>query len=118
MPRDLKEQRTLHPNVRRALAFMREHLADPITLLDVAREAGLSRFHFCRLFHHETGAPFRAYLHDLRISRAKALLADPYLTITEVAQAVGFNDLSHFDRTFRRVVGQSPTEYRATIRCA
>lgn len=110
--------RALHPNIGRALAFMREHFAEAITLTDVAQAARLSRFHFCRLFHTQTGVPFHDYLHELRVNRAKALLADRYMTITEVAYAVGFNDLSHFDRTFRRIVGRSPTEYRTSMRCA
>ena len=108
----------IHPNVCRGLAFMREHFAEAITLTDVAREAGLSRFHFCRLFHHETGVPFRDYLHDLRVTRAKALLADRYLRVTEIAYSVGFNDLSNFHRTFRRVVGRSPGEYRRSLQSA
>lgn len=84
----------------------------------VAREAALSRFHFCRLFRRETGIAFHDYVHELRVRYAKALLADRQLTVTEVAYRVGFNDLSHFDRTFRRLVGASPTEYRASLRCA
>jgi YesN/AraC family two-component response regulator len=110
--------RVVHPNVEKALIFLREHLAEPITLNDVAREAGLSRFHFCRLFHHETGVPFHDYLHELRITQAEVLLADHHLTVTEVAYTVGFNDLSHFDRTFHRMLGRSPTEYRRSMRSA
>src|SRR5919106_4937739 len=112
------DARALHPNIHRALVFMQKHFAQPITLTDVAREAGLSRFHFCRLFHKETGVPFRDYLHDLRVTRAKALLADRYLRVTEIAYSVGFNDLSNFHRTFRRVVGRSPGEYRRSLQSA
>jgi YesN/AraC family two-component response regulator len=101
-----------HPNIHKGLTFMRQNFAEAITLSDVAREAGLSRFHFCRLFHHETRVPFHEYLHQLRITQAKALLADRYLRVSEIAYAVGFGDLSHFDRTFRRIVGYSPTQYR------
>jgi YesN/AraC family two-component response regulator len=107
--------RTVHPSVRRGLAFMQEHFADPITLADVARAACLSRFHFCRLFHHETGMPLHEYLHDLRVTKAKLLLRDHGLRISEVAFTVGFNDLSHFDRTFRRLVGRSPSQYRRSL---
>lgn len=107
--------RAVHPNIHKGLAFMREHFAEAITLTDVAREAGLSRFHFCRLFHHETGVPFHEHLHDLRVTQAKALLANRYRRVSEVAYAVGFNDLSHFDRTFRRIVGYSPSEYRRSM---
>jgi YesN/AraC family two-component response regulator len=108
----------VHPNVRRALVFINEHFAEKITLADVAREAGLSRFHFCRLFHREIGVPFHDHLHDVRLRRAKTLLTDRYLRISEIAYSVGFNDLSHFDRTFRKVVGCSPSEFRASLECA
>ena len=107
-----------HPNIRRALSYIAEHFTEPITLADVARAARLSRFHFCRLFHQETTMPFHDYVQELRVTRAKALLADRYLRVSEIAYAVGFNDLSHFDRTFRKVVGCSPTSYRTSLRCA
>jgi two-component system response regulator YesN len=107
-----------HPSIRRALAFMGDHFAETISLADAARAAGLSRFHFCRLFHDETGLPFHEYLHRLRVNRAQVLLADQYLRVSEIAYAVGFNDLSHFDRTFRKLVGHSPREYRTSLRCA
>jgi YesN/AraC family two-component response regulator len=111
--------RAIHPNIQRALTFMRKHFARALTLTDVAREAGLSRFHFCRLFHHETGVPFHEYLHAVRVTQAKELLAaDRYVRVSEVAYAVGFNDLSHFDRTFRKMVGYSPSQYRKSLRCA
>lgn len=112
------ETRCVHPNVRRALAFMREHFTEEITLDDVARAARVSRFHFCRLFHREIGVTFHDYLHELRVSRAKTLLVDRHLTVSEAAYTVGFNDLSHFDRTFRKIVGSSPTEYRRSLRPA
>lgn len=105
----------VHPNVRRAMIFMREHFTEDITLADVAGAAALSKFHFSRLFHQETGLPLHEYLHELRVSRAKALLGNPHLRITEVAYAIGFNDLSHFDRVFSRIVGQSPSEYRRSL---
>jgi len=110
--------RPVHPNIRRALMFINDHFAERITLADVAREAALSRFHFCRLFHGEIGVPFHKYLRDVRVRRAKSCLADSYLRVSEIAYAVGFNDLSHFDRTFRKVVGRSPSEYRASVQCA
>jgi two-component system, response regulator YesN len=105
----------VHPNVRRAIIFMRENFTEDITLADVARAAALSKFHFSRLFHQETGLPLHEYLHELRVSRAKALLGNRHLRITEVAYAIGFNDLSHFDRVFSRIVGQSPSEYRRSL---
>lgn len=107
-----------HPNIQRAVVFISEHFAEPITLADVAREAGLSRFHFCRLFHQEIGVPFHEHVNELRVRRAKALLVHRQLRVSDVAYAVGFNDLSHFDRTFRKRVGRSPSEYRASLQSA
>ncbi|HEV8143210.1 MAG TPA: response regulator transcription factor [Methylomirabilota bacterium] len=103
------------PRIRRALAFLRTRFAEGVTLAAVAATAGLSRFHFCRLFHRNTGRGFRAYVHELRIAHAKRLLADGDVPVTRVAYAVGFKDVSHFDKAFRKIVGHSPTQYRASL---
>lgn len=101
-----------HRGIGRALTFVNDHLTEPMSLSHVAEEARLSRFHFCRLFRRLVGISFREYVHALRIDRAKILLADQGQTVTEVAYRTGFNDLSHFDKVFNRVVGVSPTAYR------
>lgn len=105
----------LHPAMYRAVAFVGEHFTEAMSLEEVASMAALSKFHFCRVFRRETGLSFRDYLRDLRIARAKALLANPKLTVTEIAYTVGFNDLSHFHRVFSKVVGASPTNYRKSL---
>ena len=107
--------RAVHQGIARALAFAGKHFTESITLSEMAREASLSKFHFCRLFHREMGFSFRECLQGLRVRRARALLADPGLSVTEVAYAAGFNDLSHFDKVFRRIVGVPPSEYRKSI---
>lgn len=106
--------RAVHQGIARALTFARQHFTEPIALSEIAREASLSKFHFCRLFHREMGVSFREYLQGLRVRRARALLAEQGLSVTEVAYAAGFNDLSHFDKVFRRIVGVPPSEYRKT----
>ena len=108
--------RAIHRGIDRALAFVCGHFTEAITLSEVAREASLSKFYFCRLFHREMGLSFREYLQGLRVRRAGTLLADPRLSVTEVAYAVGFNDLSHFIKVFRKIVGIPPSEYRKAIR--
>jgi YesN/AraC family two-component response regulator len=112
------EAEAMHEGIRRALAFIREHFSEHLTLSQVAGEARLSKFHFCRLFQQQAGYPFRRYLQEVRIDRAKALLGSGQLTVTEVAYETGFNDLSHFDRVFSRIVGVSPTGYRRAVRAA
>jgi YesN/AraC family two-component response regulator len=107
--------RAVHPSIARAVTYAGEHFTESITLSEIAREAFLSKFHFCRLFHREMGFSFREYLQGLKIRRAKALLADPSLSVTEVAYAAGFNDLSNFDKVFRKIVGVPPSAYRRTI---
>lgn len=112
----LEPPRALHRGVRQALDFVSAHFTEAITLSQVAREASLTKFHFCRLFHQQTGRSFREYLQAMRVRQAVALLGDPGLTVTEIAYAVGFNDLSHFDKVFRRIAGVPPSEYRRAIR--
>ena len=115
-PRTGRQPRPLHPGIHRAIAFVEMHFCEQITLADVARSAFLSKFHFSRAFHQETGRSFRDYLRGLRIARAKTLLADTRLSVTEIAFAVGFNDLSHFDKVFSGVVDVTPTGYRDSRR--
>ena len=104
-----------HSGICRALEFVKAHFTEAMTLSQIAAEAGLSKFHFCRLFRRHAGVPFREYVRGLRIDEAKVLLADRRLTVTEVAYATGFNDLSHFDNVFHNMAGLSPTAYRKAI---
>ncbi len=104
--------RARHRGIARALEYAREHCTEFMTLPQVAREASMSKFHFCRVFHREMGVSFKQYLQELRVRRAQALLADPNLSVTEVAYAAGFNDLSTFDKVFRKIAGVAPRAYR------
>jgi YesN/AraC family two-component response regulator len=111
-----------HPNGRpisretsleRALAYIDGHLDAPLTLDGVSREAGMSKFHFCRHFKSFTGLTFREYLARRRIGRATDLLRrDPERSVTETYLDLGFKDLSHFGRVFRKLIGQSPSLFR------
>jgi two-component system response regulator YesN len=107
--------RLRHPAVVRAVEFAEGHYCEDITLDLVARRAALSKFHLCRLFRQETGSGFREFLRRVRIAQAKILLASTRSTVTEVAHAVGFNDLAHFDKVFARSVGVTPTDYRKSL---
>lgn len=113
--RSILIRENLHAGISRALAFTRQHFTETITLTELAREASVSKFHFCHLFHKQLGLPFKKYLLSLRVGRAQALLANPTLSITEVCYESGFSDLSHFDKVFRRLASVSPSEYRKTV---
>jgi len=103
-------------NLRRALSFIEANLQTHLSLERVAREAGMSKFHFCRHFKGVVGMSFREFLARRRIERASALLRDKKRSVTEVYLEVGFKDLSHFGRVFRRVTGQPPSRFRALQR--
>ena len=110
--------RVIDPRVRWAVGLLDKHFNGAMTLARIAQDTHLSRFHFCRLFHRETGQRFNDYLRQVRVARATTLLEDDDLPVSEVGYAVGFKDPSHFAKAFRKVAGQSPTEYRASVRAA
>lgn len=99
-------------SVRQVLPYIEDRLSERITLPEVAETCGLTTFAFSRAFKKEFGITFQEYLIRLRIDRAQQLLSNPRLSVTDVAGAAGFGDLSHFTRTFRRYVGSSPSAYR------
>lgn len=98
-------------DIRRAIDYLLNSGED-YSLHDVARVANLSPYHFIRVFRSETGRTPYEFLTDSRIDRARALLCDTNLTVTEICYASGFKSPSHFARVFRRVTGLSPTAYR------
>lgn len=99
-------------SVQRAMAFIEAHLDWHLSLDQVAREAGMSKFHFCRNFKGSTGFTFREFLARRRIVRATHLLREGHRSVSEVYLDVGFKDLSHFGRVFRKITGQPPSRYR------
>lgn len=103
------------PAISNAKKFIHEHQADEISLGDVAKAVNTSTFYFCKLFKKATGLNFTDYLSRVRIEKAKNLLLNPNLRVSEIAYAVGFQSLTHFNRVFRRLCGSSPTGYRRKI---
>ena len=92
--------------------WVEAHADEPMQLATLARRAGLSPFHFLRVFTRVLGVTPHQYLLAARLRRAAGLLADPAHPVTDVAFEVGFGDLSHFVRTFRRAAGVSPGRFR------
>jgi AraC-like DNA-binding protein len=94
------------------IIFMREHLATPITLDQLAARAAFSRYHFIRKFAAATGLTPMQYLTDLRIEAARTLLATGIEPIARVGSLCGFASAANFARAFRNEVGCSPSLYR------
>ena len=96
--------------------WMDANAHEPIGLDSAAGEAGLSPFHFLRLFRDVLGVTPHQHLVRARLRRAARLLADEERSITDIALDVGFADLSNFVRTFHRAAGVSPTGFRRAAR--
>lgn len=92
--------------------YLNEHCTENLTLDEVAKLAGFSKYHFSRLFKQFTNVTFYKYLNQKRISHAEMLLADPSISITEVALRSGFSNLSAFIRMFKLIKQCTPTEFR------
>lgn len=104
-----------HAAVRRARRHLRERWDQPVGLAELSQVAGLSRFELVRRFGAQTGLTPRAYQVDLRVARARELLAAGYPP-AEVAATCGFADQPHLTRTFRRAVGVTPARYARAVR--
>jgi AraC-like DNA-binding protein len=98
--------------VMRARQYIAQNKTESLSLSTVARAAGASVFHFCKVFRQSTGLKFTDYVARLRLEDARAHLLNPNMRVSEIAYDVGFQSLTQFNRTFRRVFGQSPTAYR------
>ncbi|MGJ4935776.1 helix-turn-helix domain-containing protein [Bradyrhizobium oligotrophicum] len=111
--KDITALSRLHPNLRRALLYLVDHYAEPIRLGSLARQAHVSQSHLSFLFRHSLQTSCKAMLSRIRVEKAKELLStNARQPITDVALQVGFADLSHFEKYFRRQVGRTPREYR------
>ena len=104
------------PVIARAKEFIREHQAEHLSLGQVAKAVNKSAFYFCKIFKKLTGVNFTEYVPRVRIEKAKDLLLNPNLRVSEIAYEVGFRSLTHFNRVFKRILGQSPTEYRGQLK--
>jgi AraC-like DNA-binding protein len=98
--------------IAKARRYVHEHLEDALPLGVVAHEAGLSESHFCRLFKEATGLTLTDYVNRCRIERAKRELLKSERRVSEVAFEVGYQSLSQFNRSFAKIVGQSPSAWR------
>jgi AraC-like DNA-binding protein/ligand-binding sensor protein len=100
------------PLVHKAREYIEKHKVEPLSLSAVAQAAGASVFHFCKVFHKSTGLKFTDYVARVRLEEARTQLLNPNRRISEVAYDVGFQSLTQFNRMFKRVFGQSPSEFR------
>ena len=102
--------------LRRAIEFMHDNYSRGLSLEEVASAAYLSEYHFARLFKEIIGVTPHVYLANLRLERARKLLAETELAISEVASRVGYQSQSHFTKVFKSTTGVAPRAYRDSSR--
>jgi len=103
------------PQLEQVLSFIDRNLARPISRQELARQASFAPSYFSALFRESTGVTIPEYINLRRVHRAKELLSQPEMRVSTVCYAVGFRDLSNFNRVFKRVTGCTPREFREQI---
>jgi AraC family transcriptional regulator len=110
-----REMRSLGPHwikLRRCIDHMHENMDQPLSWDQLARVAGMSKFHFAKAFRDAMGIAPHQYLVKLRVETARALLRDDTISVSDVGGRVGYADLGQFTSQFRKIIGVSPTQYR------
>jgi AraC family transcriptional regulator len=98
--------------LRKVEDYLYAHLAEEISIGDLARQVDLSPFHFCRVFKQTTGMSPLQFVTRERITSAQQLMRETSRSLIEIALEVGYRNPSHFAQVFRRVAGKTPTEFR------
>ena len=103
------------PLIASAKRYIEDNHSENLSLGVVAKAVNASTFYFCKMFKKATGLHFTEYVSRVRIEKARNLLLNPNLRVSEVAFEVGFQSLTHFNRVFKKLMRQSPTEYREKL---
>ncbi len=113
----MQQQYVEPPMIAKAKAYIREHQVENVRLREVAKAINTNKFYFCKQFKKVTGINFTDYLTRIRLERCKNLLLNPNLRISEIAFEAGFQSITNFNRVFKMLLGQSPTDYRSHVKC-
>lgn len=100
--------------VKNALQYMEEHYNEKLSLNKVAEKTYVSQWHLSKLLNKQEGKNFSELLNQIRIDHAKELLREPSYRIVDISEMVGFTDVAHFSRVFKKLEGISANEYRNT----
>jgi two-component system, response regulator YesN len=118
---EIEEEETMDENpagkfiVKNAVQYIEEHYQEKLKLSDVADQVYVSQWHLSKLLNRHKHQSFSEILNNVRIEKARDLLEDPALRIGDIAEQVGFLDIAHFSRVFKKQVGKSANDYRNTV---
>ncbi len=101
--------------VHNAIKYIEQNYAHKLTLSEVAEKTYISQWHLSKLLNRHMGQNFSEILNHIRIREAQKLLKDPSLRIGDIAEMVGFVDMAHFSRVFKKILGTSANEYRNKV---
>ncbi len=116
MIREHKNQAQYSELVEKAIEYAEKNCVHPVTLVDAAEELHVSAGYLCTIFSREYGIGYTDFLIRQRIERAKILLGAGKEKMMEIAAKCGFNDQAYFTRTFRKITGMSPNDYRKSVK--
>lgn len=112
MEATFSSQEHMNRHVRDAIAYTAEHYHEKLSTADAAAFVGLSEGHFSRLFQKSTGMTFREHVNCIRVEQSKHLLRATDYPLSEIAVSVGFSDQSYYCKTFKRITGMTPGQFR------
>ena len=112
LPLSINDEIEDSTGIGKAVKYLKDNYATRVSLEEVANVAGVSRYHFTRVFKKVMGISFTYYLNYLRVKKAEEALSSPEANISEVAFSVGFNSLRQFERAFKGSLGRTAAEYR------
>ncbi|MEK4040197.1 AraC family transcriptional regulator [Paenibacillus sp. FSL L8-0493] len=106
------ESNRTHKKVLDIVNYVNQHYMEPLKLCEISRQFDISSSYLCRTFKESTGFSFIEYINNIRIKKARDLLVGSSFNVTEIAGMVGFDNTSHFGRTFKLIMGISPLCFR------
>lgn len=104
-----------NPFINRAIQYVHNNYSKDISIDEICNELNINKFYFCNLFKKETGYTFIQFLTLWRVEKSKIYLKDPTLTLLDISLNVGFNNQGYYSTIFKKITGQTPSEYKTSL---
>ncbi len=101
--------------IKRSIEYIKKHYSEKITLEDIVEHIGYNKFYFCRTFKKMTGVTVNAYINNVRIQKASAMLVNNGCSVNEAASKCGFNDISYFTKVFKKRTNMMPSKFKSNF---